>query len=307
MIRDSGIILKRKYSGREVLHLHDGDLPYFSVPSFDREGIVNAFTTKLGGVSTGYFSSLNLAALKEAPEVIQENYRRVAKVLGITAEKVVLSYQTHTANIRLVQPEDAGKGPFIPRDYVDTDGLITDIPGITLVTLFADCVPLYFYDPGHRAVGLSHAGHRGTVKRIGRETLLRMNEAFGTEASDVIAAIGPSICGDCYEVGPELAEVFIQEFGEELLDPDIPDDKDPVQLLHPGPREGNILRPKPNGKYLLDLAEANRRVLLEAGVPGDRITVTDICTKCNPDLLYSHRVMGEKRGVQGAFLGLPEV
>ena len=100
-----------------------------------------------------------------------ENYRRMAAVLGTDAEKMVLSYQTHTTNVRLVTEEDAGKGIVKERDYTDVDGLITNIPGITLVTFYADCVPLYFVDPVHHAIGLSHSGWRGTVHRMGRVTL----------------------------------------------------------------------------------------------------------------------------------------
>ena len=139
---------------------------------------------------------------------VTENYRRMAAVLDVDMEKMVLSYQTHTTNIRPVTLEDAGKGVIRERDYQDIDGLITNVPGITLVTFYADCVPLYFLDPVHKAVGLSHSGWRGTVKRMGQKTVEAMQAEYGTRPEDVIACIGPSICASCFEVGEEVAEEF---------------------------------------------------------------------------------------------------
>ena len=284
MLSDKNITIIRKENVRDHLSFHDGEVPYFSIPSFDALGIRNGFSTKFGGVSTGVFAEMNLGMLKEPEEIGRENYRRMLRALHMNEKRPVLSWQTHTTNIRLVTEEDVGKGPFKARDYRDVDGLITDLPDTPIVTLFADCVPLYFYDPVNHSIGLSHAGWRGTVGRIGEKTILAMHEAFNTAAGDIFAAIGPSICGDCYEIGPEVADAFTEEFGNYTSE--------------------KFLKKKANGKYLLDLWKANESVLLSAGVPKDRIFVTDICTKCNPDLLYSHRVMGEKRGVMGAFLSL---
>ena len=177
-----------------------------------------------------------------------ENYRRMAAVLGTDAEKMVLSYQTHTTNVRKVTEEDAGKGIVKERDYRDVDGLITDIPGITLVTFYADCVPLYFVDPVHRAVGLSHSGWRGTVHRMGKATLEAMNREYGTEPADVIACIGPSICQDCFEVGPEVAAEFADGFAEQY--------------------HNDLFYQKPDGKYQVDLWRANQIVLRGGRNPG---------------------------------------
>ena len=162
--------------------------------------------------------------------------------------------------------------------------MICDIPGITLVTFYADCVPLYFLDRRHRAIGLSHSGWRGTVGRMGQVTLDAMAESFGTRPEDVTACIGPSICQDCFEVGGEVVEAFSQVFPR----------KDWDSLWRKG-------RP---GKYQLDLWRANELILLEAGVPAEQITVTNICTRCNCRYLFSHRKEGEERGNLAAFLGL---
>ena len=284
MISEKGIVLRRAPGAKDHLSFHDGEVPYFSIPLFDEMGLRNGFSTKLGGVSQGYYAEMNLGMLKEPEEIGRENYRRMLRALRMNEKRPVLSWQTHTTNIRKVTDQDAGKGPFRERDYRDVDGLVTDLPDTPLVTLFADCVPLYFYDPVNRAIGLSHAGWRGTVGRMAEKTIRFMHQEYDTSAYEVYAAIGPSICGECYEVGAEVAEEFIAEFGNY--------------------RASRFLTEKPDGKYLLDLWRANESVLLSCGVPKEHIFITDICTKCNPELLFSHRVMGEKRGVMGAFLSL---
>ena len=270
----------------ETHRLKNGaQVPLFHFPLLDQTGEVrHCFTTRYGGVSEGIFSSLNLSFNRgDVKEDVEENYRRVAEILGTDCAHLVCSDQTHTTNVRLVTKADAGKGVISPRDYTDVDGLITDIPGLTLVTFYADCVPLYFVDPVHHAIGLSHSGWRGTVARMGKCTLEAMHEAFGTEASDVYCAIGRSICQDCYEVSEDVAEQFMQVF--------------------PG-HESELLIDKGNGKYQLDLWKANEIVLLDAGVQKAHLEVTDVCTCCNPELLFSHRASHGKRGNLGAFLCL---
>ena len=261
---------------------------YLSFPILEDTGLVShAFSTRLGGVSKGDFATMNFSFTRgDDRDDVLENYRRMAVALGVDRERMVLTWQTHTTNVRRVTEEDEGKGIVRDRDYRDVDGLITDIPGITLVTFFADCVPLYFLDPVHKAIGLSHSGWRGTVKRMGQVTVDARKEAFGTRPEDIIACIGPSICGDCYEVGEEVADEFADAFHEKYHDV--------------------ILLKKQNGKYQLDLWKANEIVLKEAGIKGDNLAVTNICTYCNPQLLFSHRRTAERRGNLCAFLSLKE-
>ena len=218
------------------------------------------------------------------PEKVRENFRRMGIVIGFETKDLVLSDQTHTTNVRLVTEADRGKGFDRERDYTDVDGLITDTPGLMLVTIYADCVPLYFVDPVHKAVGLSHSGWKGTVHRIGKVTLERMKEAFGTRPEDVQAAIGPSICQDCYEVSEDVAQAFMDEFADQLDD--------------------RLVYRKGNGKYQLNLWNANERILLEAGIRPEHLSITNICTCCNHELLFSHRASHGQRGNLGAFLGL---
>lgn len=279
---------KRKASVTGMDYKTVEKVPYLSFPILERTGLVKqGFSTKLGGVSQGKFATMNFTFTRgDNRSHVLENYHRMGKALGVEVERMVLSYQTHTTNVRLVTEEDAGKGIVKERDYEDVDGLITNIPGITLVTFYADCVPLYFLDPIHQAIGLSHSGWRGTVKRMGEVTVKKMEEAFGTKAEDVIACIGPSICKECYEVGIEVAQEFMKGFDKKHW--------------------GDILSEKTDGKYLLDLWRANEIVLLESGIKQENIQVTDICTHCNSDLLFSHRTTGNERGNLAAFLGIAE-
>lgn len=279
---------KRK-KGREALAVKERNhVVWLEFPALEAAGMVrHGFSTRMGGVSEGWFSSMNFTfARGDDPAHVMENYRRMADVLEVDVSRMVLSWQTHTTNVRVVTEEDAGKGICRERDYQDVDGLVTNVPGITLVTFFADCVPLYILDPAHRAIGLSHSGWRGTTGRMGEKTLKVMEKEYGTRAKDVIVGIGPSICQDCFEVGEEVAEAFEEVF----------DKKDLPRLYYK----------KENGKYQLDLWKANEIIFREAGVAGENIHVTDICTHCNPGLLFSHRAVGTKRGNLAAFLCLKD-
>ncbi len=132
--------------------------------------------------------------------------------MGVAVEDMVLSKQTHTTNVRVVTAEDKGKGVMRERNYTDVDGMITNVPGICLVTSYADCVPLYFVDPVKKAIGLSHSGWRGTVGKIGKNTVQLMQENFGSKPEDLLAAVGPSVCMDCYEVSEDVIEQFKEAF-----------------------------------------------------------------------------------------------
>ncbi len=146
-----------------------GEVEYLTFPLLEQTGIVrHLFTTRVGGVSEGVCSSMNLSyARGDKKEAVDENYRRIARVLGCGLEDIVCSDQTHTVNLRVVTGQDGGKGIVRPRDYHDVDGLLTDEPGLVLTTFYADCVPLYFVDTRNRAVALAHSGWRGTVARMG--------------------------------------------------------------------------------------------------------------------------------------------
>ena len=259
--------------------------PYLEYPLFQETGIVtSAFSTRLGGVSEGYYSSLNLSFDRgDDPARVLENFKRIGASMGVNVEDMVLSKQTHTTNVRVVTAEDKGKGIMQERNYTDVDGMITNVPGICLVTSYADCVPLYFVDPVKKAIGLSHSGWRGTVGKIGKVTIEKMGELYGTKPEDIVACIGPSICQKCYEISEEVAVQFKEAFPDNIKE---------------------ILIDKGNGKYQLDLWECNRINFKEAGVLPENIKVTDICTCHNTDVLFSHRGHNGKRGNLGAFLSI---
>lgn len=260
-------------------------LPLLKYQLLEQTGIVeHCFTTRIGGVSKGIYESLNLSFTRgDEDAAVRENFRRLAGAMETDVSKFVFTDQTHTTNVRRVTAEDAGKGIVKERDYTDIDGLITNEPGLVLSTFYADCVPLYFVDPVHRAIGMSHSGWKGTVGKMGAATITAMKREFGTEAKDLVCAIGPSICQDCYEVSEDVADAFKEAF--------------------PGHAD-EILLDKKNGKYQLDLWRTNEIVLTEAGVLKENIAVTNICTCCNPDLLFSHRASHGKRGNLGAFIYL---
>lgn len=270
-----------------------GELEYLTYPMLEETGIVtHMVSTRLGGASRGMFSSMNYSYTRgDEKEAVDENYRRTARVFGVSADAFVCSDQTHTTNVRVVTASDGGKGVTRPKDYRDVDGLVTNVPGLILSTFYADCVPLLFVDPVHRAVGCSHSGWRGTVAEMGRVTVETMTREYGSRPADIVAAIGPSICQDCYEVSSDVAEQFEALFSQEKYRfADVEE----------------ILYKKGNGKYQLDLWKANEAVLLAAGILREHLSVTDICTCHNPDYLFSHRASNGKRGNFGAFIMLKD-
>lgn len=243
------------------------------------------FTTKEGGVSKGDFATMNVSFTRgDDREDVLENYRRIAGIFDVKLSDIVVSHQTHTTNVKRVTKEDGGKGVVYDRDYENVDGLITNDKNLVLCTMYADCVPLYFVDVKNKAIGLSHSGWKGTAGKMGEKTLERMAEEFGTCPEDVYAAIGPSICMDCYEVSADVIEAFSRIFTK--------------------PEMEQICYLKENGKYQLDLWKANEIILLNAGVLKEHIEVTRLCTHCNSDRMFSHRKTGDKRGNLGAFLCL---
>lgn len=260
--------------------------PYLEYPMFRETGIVkHGFSTRIGGVSKGCFSSLNLSFTRgDEEEAVRENFRRIGSAMGIRCEDMVFTHQTHTTNVRVVTEADKGCGIVKPRTYSDVDGLVTDIPGICLVTFYADCVPLYFVDPVKKVIGLSHSGWRGTVGKIGKVTVETMCREFKSRPEDILAAVGPSICQDCYEVSEDVIEEFKMAFHSRHWQ--------------------SLFYKKENGKYQLNLWEANRIIFMEAGVLPENIHMPDLCTCCNPDFLFSHRASGGKRGNLAAFLGI---
>ena len=274
-----------RYCEHMTVHETNG-VTYLTYPKFDHlSDYIHCFSTRLGGVSEGIYSSMNLSFTRgDREEAVAENYRRISTALGFSPEDIVTSNQTHTTNVRVVTEKDKGCGVVRPRQFEDVDGMITDIPGVVLSTFYADCVPLYFIDPVHRAIGLSHSGWRGTVGKIGQVTVNKMIQEYGSDPLQIYAAIGPSICQDCYEVSEDVILEFQKSFLPEQWEA--------------------IYYEKGGGKYQLNLWQANRIIIMEAGIPEDHISMPNLCTCCNPDFLFSHRASKGRRGNLAAFLAI---
>ena len=277
----------RKQSKDALLEQEKNGVRYLQFPALIETGVCrHLFSTRMGGVSKGHLGTMNLSYSRgDEKENVDENFRRIADVLDCSMEDFVLSHQTHTTNVKMVTEKDKGRGIVKELGYTDIDGLITNEPGIVLSTFYADCVPLFIVDPVKKAIGLSHSGWRGTVEKMGKVTIQKMTQEYGSDPKDIIAAIGPSICVDCYEVSMDVADAFREAFKE----------ADNLE---------QIVIPKSIEKAQLNLWEANLAVFLEAGVKKENIILPDICTACNKELLFSHRASNGKRGNLGAFLML---
>lgn len=311
-----GTRIQRK-SGKHILQQNsNGKVEYLTFPKLGQtEMIEHVITTRIGGVSRGIYATMNLSYSRgDRRQDVDENYKRVADILHTDIENIVCTDQTHTTNVRVVTKEDAGKGVTRNKDYRDVDALVTNEPGIALAIFYADCVPLLFVDTVHKAIGAAHSGWRGTVGKIAKNVITTMEQQYGTNPKDVVAGIGPSICQECYEVSEDVACAFQNAFYDDMQLFKHMYDTDRAQFIS---LQNNtlfeqmynnlddvLLYLKPNGKYQLNLWMANLLVMMEAGIPLKNISVTDICTCCNPDYLFSHRANQEKRGNLGAFIKL---
>lgn len=256
-----------------------GSFEYYTVSSFEETGMVrHGFTTRRGGVSKGCYESMNLRFnCDDKRENVQKNFKAAADGLGMDYERLILSKQVHEDVIHTVNESDIGNGITRENKFTSVDALLTDKKNFPIVTLFADCVPLFFLDKKQGVIALAHSGWKGTVKRIGQKTIQKMKRDYGSRSEDIITAIGPSIQVDHFEVGDEVAEIFINEFGKETA-------------------------VKYGDKYHVNMQRAICMQLEEEGITN--IDDCGICTYCNSELLFSHRKTNGRRGNLGAFLEL---
>ena len=210
-----------------------------------------------------------------------ENYKIIAASQGFNAEDVMSSWQKHTDKIIAIDRDLAANRLY--DKLGEADAIVTNITGVLLSVRIADCVPILLYDSANEAIGAVHAGWRGTLMQIGVKTVQHMNGLYGTNLANIRAAIGPAIGVCCYEVGMDLYEQFRKKYGEAM-------DK----FFH-----------KTTGKNpYCDLSAMNKSFLIEAGIPEQNIEVSELCTMCNPELFYSHRRSGERRGAMAALIGM---
>ena len=261
-----------------IITKKQGNLEYLVAEGIS---VPHCFTTRLGGVSTGSQSSLNLAFGRgDSMENVEANLRLLTGALGMNPDKLVTTRQTHSDIVRFVT--DADCAGFCHHAYPESDALVTNTPGVCLLVYTADCTPILFHDPVTGAVGAAHAGWRGTVQSIAAKTVEVMVNRCGCDPKNIRAAIGPNI-GIChFETDFDVPEAILAAFGQEAA--------------------GFI--EKRGEKYHIDLKAVNALVLRRAGVR--QIEISEDCTMCQPDRFWSHRYTKGDRGSQGAIIACKE-
>lgn len=263
-----------------VIPVKIGTIEYLQAENI---AVPHCFTTRLGGVSTGIFDSLNLSVSQgDDPANVVENYRRIGAILGFAPEDVINARQIHSDTV--VRVNATHRGTLMNKELAPVcDALITNEPGLALFVSTADCTPILLHDPVTGAVGAAHAGWRGTVSAIVAKTVDAMTCHFGCDPKNICAAIGPN-AGVChFETDADVPDALLQAFGEEVN-----------AFIHPK-----------DTKYYVNLKEVNAMLLRRAGV--ENITISDCCTMCQPQRFWSHRVTRGKRGAQGAIIVCKEV
>lgn len=245
--------------------------------------VSHGFTTRLGGVSTGILQSMNIGTHRgDTWENVLENYEILGKSLGFDPRNAVLTHQTHTDIVKVVDGSHRGTGLYGP-EFSDCDALITCTPGLALVVFTADCTPILLHDPVTGAVGAVHAGWRGTAKGIGEKAVRAMQIHFGSRPEDIRAAIGPNIGPCCFQTDADVPKALLECAGKEA-----------EPFLFPR-----------GDKFYPDLKSINALILNQAGVRN--VEKSDLCTYCREDLFWSHRRTGGNRGSQGAVIVCEEM
>ena len=246
-------------------------IPYLSFTIYKDLPVKAVVSTRKGGTSPAPYDSMNMGLhTGDSPENVLENRRRFFEELGIPAGNLINCRQVHGTHIEIVTKKDCGRGALsLESSIPGTDGLITEEPDVPLTMNYADCTPLFFYDPLRKVIGLSHGGWRGTAGNIVGKTVNLMVEKFGCDPKDILGAIGPAIGFENFEVGEEVVEAMRSLFT-------------PSEFK-------NLYKTKPNGKYLFALAEANHVLMKKAGLSENHIEDCHLCTWDRTDLFYSYR------------------
>ncbi|MHA7750113.1 MULTISPECIES: peptidoglycan editing factor PgeF [Paenibacillus] len=276
-----------------VKQVREGQPALFTIESWMNqfEGLTAGFTSRHGGVSEAPYSTLNCGLhVLDNPEHVIRNRERLAEAIGQPFDAFTYAEQVHGNEVTVVSLQEKGIGRTSRESAIQAkDGFITKEKGIVLCAQFADCVPLFFYDPVQHVVGLSHAGWKGTVLNISMATISLMTHTFGSQPKDIRAAIGPSIGVCCYEVDETVATRVYAVLEEINATPD---------------ERLTVITGKDNGKYMLNLQELNRKLLVQAGILSSHIEVTQLCTSCRSDDFFSHRKEGGSTGRMVAWIGL---
>jgi YfiH family protein len=240
--------------------------------------IQHFISTRIGGFSSFPYESLNLGFhVGDKPEKVLKNRERLASALRIPLENFTFANQVHGNNVKIVTQELKGRGSLSYKSAIkEADAMITNVPGIYLTVLVADCLPILFFDHKKKAIGVAHAGWKGTILGIAKRTVEMLEKAFGCSPSTMHVGIGPSIGPCCYEVGLDVALQFKNIYGK------------------------GICFKGSNNKIYCNLWEANRMQLIEAGLPEENIEIAKICTSCNSRYFFSERKEKGKTGRFGA-------
>ncbi|MGO0062051.1 peptidoglycan editing factor PgeF [Brevibacillus fluminis] len=241
------------------------------------------FTIRTGGSSKEPFGSFNMGLhVGDDPQAVISNRQTLCDELGFSFARFSCAEQIHGNKVMRITAAEAGAGrEAFEESIAKTDGIYTDENGILLTSFYADCVPLYFIDPASRAIGLAHAGWRGTVGRISEEMIRAFARDFGSKPEEILTAIGPSIGGCCYELDDFVIDQVKQS-----------SDRWQTCVTNAGP-----------GKYMLDLKVLNQLIMEEAGIRPEHILRTDWCTSCRPDLFFSYRKEAGKTGRMASYIG----
>ncbi len=275
---------------RGFIRVEQGDIAWYSVPSLLEEGVIHGVTTRQGGVSVEPrgLSSLNLGwSRPDNRENVAENYRRLAHAAGFTYSSMALVNYEHGASVCEARPEDAGKG-FDNGKFDPCDGLVTNSNEVTLITLHADCLPVFLYAPRENVGALLHAGWKGVQLGIAMEAVRQMQDRWGCAASELLAAVGPGISRARFEVDQPVVDRFRQSLQGNLTAQTL------AWLEPPDERE----------KYHIDLPRVVVAQLVELGVVAEKITLADICTYDRSDEFFSYRRDGATCGSMAGFLRL---
>lgn len=270
--------MKTNKLGAEAIQREAGGITTVIFPRLADENVLrHAVSTRTGGVSRGSYQSLNIShKVQDDFSRVGENRTLLSKAFGMDLAKMVHVDQVHGDRVLKL---DAANRPSQGGSLGEGDGIITAEKGIPIMLLVADCLPILFYDPTHQAVGLAHAGWRGTVSHVAAKTLLAMGEAYGTRPEEVRAVLGPCIGACCYEVGEDVLKEFLEIF----------------------PWAQEVLKPSSKGHWKLDLAESNARQLLEIGLKDDNLIRSGLCTIRHNGLFYSHRAEAHGSQATGRF------
>jgi YfiH family protein len=267
----------------EVTFVEKEGLVYIQFKNLKRyeNNIIHCFTTRLGGTSKGNCSSLNLGYKSyDSIQNVNKNYVRLCKTLGVEYSSLVYSNQVHGTDIRIVGEKDRNKKEDQRKELEPYDGLATDAKGITLVTFYADCVPILFYDDNKKVIAMAHSGWRGTVAEIAVKTVEKIKNVYGCNPNDLEIAIGPSIGKCCFEVGEEVYEQFASKMNWSK----------------------RFCKKTSDNKWHIDLKGIIKQSLLNSGVLNEKICIGQICTKCNKHIFFSHRGDNGKTGSLAAVM-----